>query len=131
MEIELRFIEKVLASTHDYWVIAKTNTVNRYGHHERDPDDIVLVSFPISIKKFQGRDVQSLTIKEVEEIRDSYIDTNIFLTGGYPPFQIGQRFSQFHDGFPVESKTTDFLKRALELGGHDLFDYEKLAKETV
>lgn len=120
----LHFLERLLREDSDYWVVAKVNDSTQ-GRME---DDILLISLPSSINK--GVEINELKLGEVKRIQETYVDTNIFFTGDYAPFQLGVRLDSFWSGFPVKDvKIKPFVLKCLELKSHDLHDYEKLLKE--
>ena len=129
----VRLLEKVLEDNgeHDYWCLAKSNTVNRYGRSERVDDDIVFVSFPREITKYRGKKVRDLSYGEVENLGGVEIITNLFITSNYPPFQHGQSLRAFYDGFAVTDKANIFLEKARELKSTKLYEFEKLLTGEV
>lgn len=121
----LNFLEKLLKEKVDYWIVAKFNDSTR----ERMNDDILFISLPTNIKR--GIDINELKLSEVKKIQETYVDTNIFFTGEYAPFQLGVRLDSFWTGFPVKNvKIKQFVLKCLELNSYDIYDYEKLLKNN-
>ena len=117
----LHFLERLLKEDNDYWVVAKVNDSTQ----GRMDDDILLISLPSSVKS--GIDINDLKLSEVKEIQETYVDTNIFFTGNYAPFQLGVRLDSFWTGFPVKDvEIKPFILKCLELKSHDIHDYEDL-----
>lgn len=129
------FVQEMLSSPHEYWVVAKATQYREYGSTKRGDDDILLITLPRSIDRETA--IEDLPLKEVRELLDTKIDTNIPLSNGYAPFQYGYSLGNFYRGFPLdfdkfnEPKPTikALLIRMFELESHSLDDYKKLLEE--
>ena len=120
------FLKEVLMSVSEYWIVSKENEATEYGEFKRIDDDIILISIPQNIRR--GLKYEEITLQEIENLRDSYCDQNIFFTNDYPPFQTGQTFYHIYKGYPVEKDIKQFVINALPLKSCDLFDYKELIK---
>lgn len=119
-------LKQILETDHTYWVVAKENTANEYCRTVRKDDSILLISIPQNVKR--GLEYEEITLKQFEELKHSYMDSNIFLSPeNYPPFQLYISFSSLHDGFPVTiNKINEFIIKAIELKSTDIYKIKEL-----
>jgi hypothetical protein len=82
---------------------------------------------PHEISNHRWDDPRDLAVKEVDRLGSLEIMTNIFLSENYAPFQYGQYFHCFYDGFAIKGVDLNaYLKRAQQLKSRELFEYRKL-----
>lgn len=125
----LPFLEKILASTAEYWVVAKENHYREYGESKRGSDDIILIGISSEVA-VRPTKIDDLIIGDVRKIGNYPLKKNIYLTGNYGPFQYGLVLSSFYDGFPIEDgvPVKEFIIKALQLESNDWLEYKKLAE---
>jgi hypothetical protein len=122
------FLSDVVATTDEYWVVAKQCFNRVYFETKRTDDSILLISIP----QFErGRNFEELTVREVRQIENMPVDTNIPLSDSYSPFQWGYRMKDFYRGFRVRGNCREFLIKALQLDSSDIHEYESLMLELV
>ena len=123
-------IREFFASEEDYWVVAKINEHLDGCDMRRGKDDILFIALP-QFKVKRPSNVEDMTVGDYNRIRETYIDSNIFLSGFYPPFQRYQRLDSFWKCFPITSDIDIrlFLSKALLLGSNEINDYKELLKK--
>lgn len=119
------FLKKILTSGCEYWIAARRESVNMYGRLERSSDSIWFIAIPIEENIYLSKTEDEILVKDIERLRSLYVH-NIAISKDYPPFQHGISLYNFYDGYPVKENHKEILKKALELGSNDIYDYRKL-----
>ena len=121
-------LKQILETDHVYWVVAKENTANEYCRTVRKDDSILFIAIPQNVKR--GSKYEEITLKEFEDLKHLYMDSNIFLSPeNYPPFQLYISFSSLHDGFPItihNKNINEFIVKAIELKSTDIYKIKEL-----
>ncbi len=121
-------LKQILETEHTYWVVAKRNTAREYMRNVDKEDSILFISIPGKVKR--GIKYEDITLKQFEDLKHSYMDSNIFLsTENYPPFQLYVSFSDLHDGFPVTihpKKINEFIIKSIELKSTNMYQFKSL-----
>ena len=121
-------LKQILETDHVYWVVAKENTANEYCKIVRKDDSILFIAIPQNVKR--GSKYEEITLKEFEDLKHLYMDSNIFLSPeNYPPFQLYVSFSSLHDGFPVTinaKKINEFIIKSIELKSTNMYAIKSL-----
>ena len=118
------FLKEVLMTDAEYWVVAQETTARKYWESVRGKDHIMFIAIPKGIKR--GLKYEEVTLQELEKLRNSYCEQNIYINTDYPPFQQYVSFYNFYAGFPVTHKIKQFLLDALALGSDKIWEYKGL-----
>ena len=118
------FLIKILQSDYYYWIVAK-NSSDKNGVN----DDIMFITIPSKIER--DLNYENITLKQIDDLRETECDCNIFLSGDYTPFQRLLTFYDIYDGFPIKHgiKAKDILIKSLQLNSNNLNDYKKLIND--
>lgn len=118
------FLKEVLMSDAEYWVVAQEVTAQEYGKSVRRKDHIMFIAIPKGIKR--GLKYEEITLQELEKLKNSYCEQNIYINTDYPPFQSYVSFYHIYRGFPVTNKIKQFMLDALALGSDEIWKYKEL-----
>ena len=118
------FLKEVLMSDAEYWVVAQEVTAQEYGRSVRCKDHIMFIAIPKGIKR--GLKYEEVTLQELEKLRSSYCEQNIYINTDYPPFQQYVSFYDIYRGFPITHKIRQFMLDALALGSDEIWKYKEL-----
>jgi hypothetical protein len=120
------FLVEVLTSDSEYWLVAKKNE-KIWFNAKRFDDDIIFLSIPQEVNVNKKR--EELLLSDLEQLQNTYSNSNIFLSTDFPPFQIGQNFYNIYKWYPVKKKHKEFLQKALLLKSNDIHEYKKILDE--
>jgi len=114
-------LETLLSSQSDYFLIQFTDT-------HKSEQVLVLIAITDEIRKIiNGKDIDTITYKDVEALKKSYIDTNIYINANFPPFQTWQnllgRANYIYPMNEVMISTT--LKDILNSGVNTIWEFRK------
>lgn len=127
MELDMTLLKEIMASNDEYWIVAKRTHYRECFRFKQGEDDILLIGIPSELRELiiGEMNIDDLTIGKAKKIINIDVDTNIFLSDDYPPFQKGFVFGDFYKGYPiVKVRCQDFLRKALELKSHDIEQYK-------
>jgi hypothetical protein len=120
------FLKEVLMSDAEYWVVAQKVIGQEYGREKRYKDHIIFIAIPKGIKR--GLKYEEVTLQELEKLRSSHCEQNIYINTDYPPFQNYVSFYELYKGFPVTHMIKQFMLDALALGSDEIYNYKELIK---
>ncbi len=130
----LDFIQEILSSKDEYWIVAQATNHSEYGQMKCGYDNILLIALPRSIDR--KTTIEDLTLKKVKELLNTQVDTNITLSSEEAPFQYGYRIKDFYRGFPINFSQHEYegpkptipalLTKFFELDSNELDDYKKV-----
>lgn len=120
----LRIYKEILMEDCEYWIGAKNIEYNTVTGRSKKPDEILL--FSIEPRFGCGLDYEGILLSEIEELKASNINTNIFLNTNFPPFQVGQSLSSLYQVYPIKTNINKFLREALALDSDSFYDYKRL-----
>lgn len=121
------FLKEILMSESEYWIVAMKRGALDLGEFKRIDDEILFISIPVNIRR--GLKYEEITLMELEKLKDSNCNQNIYLTNDYPPFQIGQTFYEIYKGYPVKKDIKQFVIKALAIKSTDICDYKELIND--
>lgn len=121
------FLKEVLMSDAEYWIVAKEVTVAEFGKSVRKNDHIMFITIPNGIKR--GIKYEEITLQELDKLKNSYCEQNIYINTDYPPFQQNVSFYDIYKGFPVTHKIHQFMFDALSLASDEIYKYKELIQE--
>ena len=122
--MDIKVLQTVLESNSDYFIIESYNTCN---NDLMRTNYLILIGLPEILKNIRKeKDMETITVKEFELFKNTYIEQNIFLFPKYAPFQIGQKpFYHAIDCLPLK----DFeLSELLNANLKTIWDVKKLLK---
>lgn len=120
--IHLDVVKQILMSNTEYWVFEKRETFR-----DGDETQIIFAAIPRNIQI--GLEYDKITLKQVDQFDRLHLDSNVFLSHPYAPFQIGISFSNIINGFPLDEYAFDFFDRAIQLKSKNYYEYKALYKE--
>lgn len=120
----LDFLKAVLMSDAEYWIVAKRN---EYPNSRSEPDSIILISFPYTIKT--GMKYEDIKLSDIEGLSRVSLDMNIFINKPYAPFQRYTSFYNIYKGYPVKKNIKQFMIDALALNSDSIYDYKELLEK--
>lgn len=119
----IRFLEQILTTAHEYWIVSKQDT----WASGKTENSVWFISIPYKIHRGLNRNDIKLT--DLEDLQRCEVP-NISLTESYPPFQYGISFYNLLTGFPlVSGSPKEFLIRALAITSSDIYIYKRELKE--
>ena len=118
------FLKEVLMSDAEYWVVAQKVTGQEYGREKRYKDHIIFIAITKGIKR--GLKYEEVTLQELEKLRSSHCEQNIYINTDYPPFQNYVLFYDIYKGYAVTHKIRQFMLDALALGSDEIYNYKEL-----
>ena len=101
--MEIKVLQKLIESKSDYFIVESYTEYKGFNKTTIE-QKLILISLPQEIKKIiSDQTIDTITVKESEYIKKSYIDTNIYIYPKYPPFQLYQQvFYHAIDILPIE-----------------------------
>lgn len=121
-----RVLEIILQSDSDYFIVESYDSwYDGIWKTNKEERKLVLISLPEVLNKIRReKDIDTVTVKEMEMFKESYIEQNIFLYPKYPPFQQYQKvFYHAIDCLPIEKfKLSELLSADLKT----IWDVKKL-----
>ncbi|MFT6841372.1 MAG: hypothetical protein ACJASR_000132 [Psychroserpens sp.] len=122
MNIEI--LTEILTSTDDYYIGTKRGITTNMTQ-EKYKDEVIFFS-PPQVKRGLARN--DITLRDLEELENAPILTNIWLSNKYPPFQHGFSLSDISQLHCINSSSHDFLREASNLKSSDIWEYEQIDK---
>lgn len=124
----LDFLKAVLMSDAKYWIVAKRNEyLNSRSEPDSEPDSIILISFPYTIKT--GMKYEDIKLSDIEGLSRVSLDMNIFINKPYAPFQRYTSLYDIYKGYPVKKNIKQFMIDALALNSDSIYDYKELLEK--
>lgn len=115
------FLAKLLMSGVEYWIVARRP-------YKSDHDEVFVICLPLQMVKERKRD--EILLIDLEVLENHEVQTNIFISEPYTPFQIGIRLYDVYDGIPlVGINFREFLIDALTLHSRNIHDYKVLIEK--
>lgn len=115
----IEFLTEILTTRHDYW-IASRKEYNKSC-------SVWMIVIPNNIRRELKK--EEILLTDLEALQKLYV-MNICISEPYAPFQYGISMYNFYRGYPVIKDVKDTLKKALELGSKDIFQYKEMCLES-
>src|SRR5574343_567969 len=89
--MQIRVLETILNSEADYFVV-EFQRIFSVKFKQVTETSLVFVLLPNNLREIKSnRNMDTITVREMEVFKSAYIDQNFFIYPKYPPFQIGQQ----------------------------------------
>ena len=113
-----RVLKTILESKSDYFIVESYYSwYDGIWKQNKEERKLVLISLPEVLNKIRReKNMETVTVKEMEMFKESYIEQNIFIFPKYAPFQQYQKiFYHATDCMPLEEfELTEFLSANLK-----------------
>lgn len=123
--MNINILTEILTSTDEYYIGAIRGITTNITNEKYD-DEVIFFS-PPQVKR--GLDRKDITLRDLEELDNAPIITNIWLSHKYPPFQNGLSLSDIFQLHCISSNIHDFLKEAFNLKSSDIWEYQQIDKK--
>lgn len=121
-----KVLKTILESESDYFIVESYHSwYDGIWKQNKEERKLVLISLPEFLNKIRReKNMDTVTVKEMEMFKESYIEQNIFIFPKYPPFQQYQKiFYHATDCMALEKfELTDLLSADLKT----IWDIKKL-----
>lgn len=103
--METKVLKTILESKSDYFVVETYfNYYDSILYKYNEERGLILISLPVSLNRIRyEKNIDTITFKEVEMFKITYIENNIYISPKYPPFQKHVNFLSYAvDCLPLE-----------------------------
>ena len=117
---------KIIDSDKQYFLV---ECLKRYFNKQiKDEREFLIISLPENLRKIcNDKDSNTVTVKDMEVFKNTYIEQNIYLKPKFPPFQICVKpLYNAVDVLPIDA---DYIYDLLSFDGNSLYEYKEFLNE--